>query len=288
MEPSSPTMIEVQNISFSYPSEGTGPAPFALEDISFDVPRGSFVAVLGRNGSGKSTLARLLNGYHRPVSGRVLVDGIDTSDEARELDVRRRVGMVFQNPDNQLVATVVKEDVAFGPENLGVPSDEIVTRVRQSLEEVGMWEYHAHEPHRLSGGQKQRVAIAGVLAMRPECIVLDEPTAMLDPRGRREVMDTLLRLRRDEGMTLVLITHFMEEAALADTLVVMDAGHVVLTGAPLQVFSQVDRIRALGLDAPAGAELLTRLRASGMDIPRLALTARDCAEILAEVLTGTG
>jgi len=166
--------------------------------------------------------------------------------------------------------------------------DEIVTRVRQSLEEVGMWEYHAHEPHRLSGGQKQRVAIAGVLAMRPECIVLDEPTAMLDPRGRREVMDTLLRLRRDEGMTLVLITHFMEEAALADTLVVMDAGHVVLTGAPLQVFSQVDRIRALGLDAPAGAELLTRLRASGMDIPRLALTARDCAEILAEVLTGTG
>ncbi len=255
-----------------------------LDNLTLSVRPGEFVAVLGHNGSGKSTLAKHFNAILLPSGGKVYVDGLDTCGEEHLLDIRRRVGMVFQNPDNQIVASVVEEDVAFGPENLGVPSAEIRERVDAALETVGMADYARHAPHLLSGGQKQRVAIAGVLAMRPRCIVLDEPTAMLDPVGRREVLDTIRRLNTEAGITVVLITHHMDEAAQADRLVVMHDGHIVADDKPALVFQNVDGLRSLGLEVPEPVALLYELRQAGVDVPLTALTVDECAQVLKELL----
>ena len=275
-------ILRTENLTFRY-TTGEGAAPTVLDGVSLSVRAGEFVAVLGHNGSGKSTLAKHFNAILLPTAGKVYVDGMDTCDEDRLLDIRRRVGMVFQNPDNQIVASVVEEDVAFGPENLGVPSEEIRERVDGALAAVGMTEYAHHAPHLLSGGQKQRVAIAGVLAMRPECIVLDEPTAMLDPVGRKEVLDTVRRLNRDQGITVVLITHHMDEAAQADRLIVMHDGHIMADGRPEQVFQNVDGLRTLGLEVPEPVALLYELRQSGVDVPLDALTVDGCAGALAKL-----
>ena len=255
----------------------------ALREVTLDIARGSFTAVLGHNGSGKSTLAKCFNGILTPTEGRVLVEGMDTADEDRLLDIRRTVGMVFQNPDNQIVASVVEDDVAFAPENLGVPSAEIRARVDAALKAVGMYDFRLHAPHLLSGGQKQRVAIAGVLAMQPECIVLDEPTAMLDPIGRREVLATVEALRREKGMTVVLITHHMSECIGADRLIVMSGGRVALDGTPKEVFSQVDAMRGEGLAVPETTELLYGLRDAGWDLPLDALSVDECADAIAKL-----
>ena len=276
-------IIRTENLTFRYTTE-EGVAPTVLDGVSLSIQPGEFVAVLGHNGSGKSTLAKHLNAILLPTAGKVYVDGMDTCDEDRLLDIRRRVGMVFQNPDNQIVASVVEEDVAFGPENLGVPSAEIRERVDSALAAVGMTNYARHAPHLLSGGQKQRVAIAGVLAMRPECIVLDEPTAMLDPVGRKEVLDTVRRLNREQGITVVLITHHMDEAAQADRLIVMHDGHIMADGKPEQVFQNVDGLRSLGLEVPEPVALLYELRQAGVDVPLTALTVDECAGILKELL----
>ena len=276
-------IIQARGLTFRY-TTAEGVAPTVLDHVNLDIEAGSFVAILGHNGSGKSTFAKHLNAILLPTSGKVYVDGMDTTDEDKLLDIRRTVGMVFQNPDNQIVASVVEEDVAFAPENLGVPSDEIRRRVDEALEAVGMTEYARHAPHLLSGGQKQRVAIAGVLAMRPRCIVLDEPTAMLDPVGRREVLDTVCRLQRELGMTVVLITHHMDEAARAQRLVVMDNGHVVMDGPPAQVFQNVVGLRRLGLEVPDSVSLLYELRQAGLDVPLDVLTCEDCAQALAHIL----
>ena len=276
-------IIQARGLTFRY-TTAEGVAPTVLDHVDLDIEAGSFVAILGHNGSGKSTFAKHLNAILLPTSGKVYVDGMDTTDEDKLLDIRRTVGMVFQNPDNQIVASVVEEDVAFAPENLGVPSDEIRRRVDEALEAVGMTEYARHAPHLLSGGQKQRVAIAGVLAMRPRCIVLDEPTAMLDPVGRREVLDTVCRLQRELGMTVVLITHHMDEAARAQRLVVMDNGHVVMDGPPAQVFQNVVGLRRLGLEVPDSVSLLYKLRQAGLDVPLDVLTPEDCAQALAHIL----
>ena len=276
-------IIQARGLTFRY-TTAEGVAPTVLDQVNLDIEAGSFVAILGHNGSGKSTFAKHLNAILLPTSGKVYVDGMDTTDEDKLLDIRRTVGMVFQNPDNQIVASVVEEDVAFAPENLGVPSDEIRRRVDEALEAVGMPEYARHAPHLLSGGQKQRVAIAGVLAMRPRCIVLDEPTAMLDPVGRREVLDTVCRLQRELGMTVVLITHHMDEAARAQRLVVMDNGHVVMDGPPAQVFQNVVGLRRLGLEVPDSVSLLYELRQAGLDVPLDVLTCEDCAQALAHIL----
>ena len=276
-------IIRTENLTFRYTTE-EGAAPTVLDGVSLTIQPGEFVAVLGHNGSGKSTLAKHLNAILLPTAGKVYVDGMDTADEDKLLDIRRRVGMVFQNPDNQIVARVVEEDVAFGPENLGVPSAEIRERVDAALAAVGMSDYARHAPHLLSGGQKQRVAIAGVLAMRPRCIVLDEPTAMLDPVGRGEVMDTILRLNRDEGITVVLITHHMDEAAQAQRVVVMHDGHVMADGRPGQVFQNVDGLRRLGLEVPEPVALMYELRQNGVDVPLTALTVDECAGVLKELL----
>ena len=276
-------ILRTENLTFRY-TAGEGAAPTVLDGVSLTIQPGEFVAVLGHNGSGKSTLARHFNAILLPTAGKVYVDGMDTCDEDRLLDIRRRVGMVFQNPDNQIVASVVEEDVAFGPENLGVPSEEIRERVDEALAAVGMTEYAHHAPHLLSGGQKQRVAIAGVLAMRPECIVLDEPTAMLDPVGRREVLDTVRRLNRERDITVVLITHHMDEAARADRLIVMHDGHIMADGRPERVFQNVDGLRSLGLEVPEPVALLYELRQSGVDVPLTALTVDDCAGTLAKLL----
>ena len=276
-------IIQARGLTFRY-TTAEGVAPTVLDQVNLDIEAGSFVAILGHNGSGKSTFAKHLNAILLPTSGKVYVDGMDTTDEDKLLDIRRTVGMVFQNPDNQIVASVVEEDVAFAPENLGVPSDEIRRRVDEALEAVGMTEYARHAPHLLSGGQKQRVAIAGVLAMRPRCIVLDEPTAMLDPVGRREVLDTVCRLQRELGMTVVLITHHMDEAARAQRLVVMDNGHVVMDGPPAQVFQNVVGLRRLGLEVPDSVSLLYELRQAGLDVPLDVLTPEDCAKALAHIL----
>ena len=273
-------IIHAEDLRFSYEEDA---AP-VLEGLSLDIERGSFTAILGHNGSGKSTLAKLFNGILLPTAGRVTVNGIDTADSARILDVRRTVGLVFQNPDNQLVASVVEDDVAFAPENLGVPSAEIRERVDEALRSVGMYEFRLHAPHLLSGGQKQRVAIAGVLAMRPECIVLDEPTAMLDPIGRREVLETVERLRREHGLTVVLITHHMDECVGADRLIVMSNGKIVLGGAPRAVFSRVEDMRAEGLAVPETTELLYRLNRHGARLPLTALTVDECADAIAAYL----
>ena len=269
-------ILKTENLTFRY-TTAEGAAPTVLDGLTLSVRRGEFVAVLGHNGSGKSTLAKHFNAILLPSGGKAYVDGMDTCDENLLLDIRRRVGMVFQNPDNQIVASVVEEDVAFGPENLGVPSEEIRARVDSALAAVGMTEYARHAPHLLSGGQKQRVAIAGGLAMRPECIVLDEPTPMLDPAGRREVLDTVKRLNREQGITVVLITHHMDEAAQADRLIVMHDGHIMADDSPEQVFQNVDGLRSLGLEVPEPVALLYELRQAGVDVPLTALTVDECA-----------
>ena len=276
-------ILKTENLPFRY-TTAEGAAPTVLDGLTLSVRRGEFVAVLGHNGSGKSTLAKHFNAILLPSGGKAYVDGMDTCDENLLLDIRRRVGMVFQNPDNQIVASVVEEDVAFGPENLGVPSEEIRARVDSALAAVGMTEYARHAPHLLSGGQKQRVAIAGVLAMRPECIVLDEPTAMLDPAGRREVLDTVKRLNREQGITVVLITHHMDEAAQADRLIVMHDGHIMADDSPEQVFQNVDGLRSLGLEVPEPVALLYELRQAGGDVPLTALTVDECAGVLKGLL----
>ena len=267
-------IIRTEALRYTYPGDEFE----TLHGIDLEIKEGSFVAVLGHNGSGKSTLAKLMNAILLPSSGKVYVDGIDTSDEARLLDVRRTVGMVFQNPDNQIVANVVEDDVAFAPENLGVEPAEIRRRVDEALRTVGMYEYRLHAPHLLSGGQKQRVAIAGVLAMQPRCVVLDEPTAMLDPVGRREVVATVTRLCREKGMTVILITHHMAECIGADRLIVMSEGRIVADGTPREVFSQVELLRSEGLAVPATTELIYELRRDGFELPLDALTVDECAD----------
>lgn len=264
MEP----ILRTEHLTFTYPGEEHP----SLGDLSLEIARGSFVAILGHNGSGKSTLAKLFNAILLPTGGKVYVDGMDTADENNLLSVRATVGMVFQNPDNQIVANVVEDDVAFAPENLGVPPQEIRARVDAALRQVGMYDFRLHAPHLLSGGQKQRVAIAGVIAMQPKCIVLDEPTAMLDPQGRAEVMATVQRLHEEQGITIVLITHFMEEAALADRVIVMADGHVTMDGTPREVFCEAAKLKKLGLDVPLATELGCELRASGLALPKDILT----------------
>lgn len=277
--------IQVRHLSFQYISEDGEAAPVdVLKDISLNVRRGEFVALLGHNGSGKSTMAKQFNAMLLPTEGKVLVDGMDTADDTCKYEIRRKVGLVLQNPDNQLVASIVEEDVAFGPENLGVPPKEIRQRVDDALKTVGMYEYRTHAPHKLSGGQKQRVAIAGILAMQPHCLVLDEPTAMLDPMGRREVLQTVQKLNREKGITVVLITHYMDEAALADRVVVMDSGKILTQGAPREVFSQVELLKRHKLDVPQATELIYRLRASGYPIENMALDTQECIQILLKVL----
>lgn len=276
-------IIQTEGLRFAYAEEGAV-NPLVLDGVSLDIEEGSFVAVLGHNGSGKSTLAKHLNAILLPSGGKVYVDGIDTADEDKLLDIRRTVGMVFQNPDNQIVANVVEEDVAFAPENLGVPPAEIRRRVDDALKAVGMYEYREHAPHLLSGGQKQRVAIAGVIAMAPRCIVLDEPTAMLDPIGRAEVMKTIRELNRSSGVTVVLITHHMDEAAQADRLVVMAKGRVVADGPPREVFQRVEELKAVGLTVPETTELLWQLRQAGVDVPLDALSDEECAQALFDLL----
>ena len=279
------TMLQTEHLTFAYPAEEGESAPTAaLEDVTLSVEKGSFVVVLGHNGSGKSTLAKQMNAVLLPCGGTVYVDGMDTKQEALLLEIRRRVGMVFQNPDNQIVANVVEEDVAFAPENLGIPTEEIRRRVDDALAAVGMSEFTRHAPHLLSGGQKQRVAIAGVIAMAPECVVLDEATAMLDPSGRREVLSAIRTLNRERGITVVLITHHMDEALGADRLIVMNDGRLAMDGTPAEVFTQVDALRAMGLAAPDTVELLYGLRQGGMDVPLDALTVEDCAAAISRAL----
>ena len=273
-------IIEFENVHYTYPGDDLE----SLCGVSLAIEKGSFVAVLGHNGSGKSTLAKHMNAILVPDEGRVLIDGVDTADEARILDVRRRVGMVFQNPDNQLVANVVEDDVAFAPENLGVEPAEIRRRVDGALRLVGMYDYRMHAPHLLSGGQKQRVAIAGVIAMQPEIIVLDEPTAMLDPRGRREVVDTVFSLCRGKGMTVVFITHHMEECIDADRLIVMSNGYIAADGTPAEIFSDLALMEREGLDVPETVRLQHDLRAAGMALPDTALNIGDCAAEIADAL----
>ena len=273
-------IISVEHLAYTYPGVEDTPGVPVFENMNLSIQEGSFVAVLGTNGCGKSTLAKHFNSILLPTGGKVYVCGIDTSNEDRIMTVRHNVGMVFQNPDNQIVANVVEEDVAFGPENLGVASPEIRHRVDSALKQVGMYEYREHAPHLLSGGQKQRVAIAGIIAMEPKCIVLDEPTAMLDPRGRREVIDTVSRLNREKGITVVLITHHMDEAAKADRVVVLDKGKVAADGTPREVFSQVELLHSIGLASPETVELCWELNRQGFDLPLDALEPEDCAQAL--------
>lgn len=276
-------MIRTEHLQYSYRTDQT-PVRFVLDDVNLEIKTGEFVAVLGHNGCGKSTLAKQFNGLLLPTGGRVYVAGMDTRDEELYWNVRQSVGMVFQNPDNQLVATVVEEDVAFAPENLGVPSEEIRRRVDDALKAVGMYEFRRHAPHRLSGGQKQRVAIAGAIAMRPKCIVLDEPTAMLDPQGRREVLATIRRLKEEDGMTVVLITHYMDEAAKADRVIVLDKGSVLLDDVPRRVFSEVRLLEKIGLDVPQVTKLLYELRKAGFPVEYDILTVDGCADELMKIL----
>ena len=276
-------ILETKDLHFRYDEE-EGPSPVVLDGVDLQIQAGTFVAVLGHNGSGKSTLAKHMNAILLPTGGKVYVDGMDTADEEKLMDIRRTVGMVFQNPDNQIVANVVEEDVAFAPENLGVPPEEIRRRVDDALKAVGMYEYREHAPHLLSGGQKQRVAIAGVIAMQPRCIVLDEPTAMLDPIGRSEVLKTIKELNRTSGVTVVLITHHMDEAAQADRLVVMSKGKVIADGAPREVFKQVEALKEVGLTVPETTELLWELQKAGVNVSMDALNDEECARELYQLL----
>ena len=276
-------IIHAEDVRFSYVT-AEGVAPIVLDGVSLSIEEGSFVAVLGHNGSGKSTLAKHFNSILLPTGGKVYVDGMDIADEALLLAIRRTVGMVFQNPDNQIVANVVEEDVAFAPENLGVPPEEIRRRVDDALKAVGMYEFREHAPHLLSGGQKQRIAIAGVIAMQPRCIVLDEPTAMLDPIGRADVLRIIKELNRQRGVTVVLITHHMDEAAQADRLVVMTKGRVIADGTPKEIFQDVEGLKAVGLTVPETTQLLWELRQEGLDVPLDALSDEECAQALKELL----
>ena len=277
-------MIETKNLIFTYPDEVGHRDARALKDVSLSIEKGSFTVILGHNGSGKSTLAKHMNAVLLPTGGTVYVEGMDTNDPQLLLEIRRRIGMVFQNPDNQIVANVVEEDVAFAPENLGVPPEEIRRRVDEALRAVGMEEFALHAPHLLSGGQKQRIAIAGVIAMEPACIVLDEATAMLDPAGRREVLDTIHQLNREKNITVILITHHMAEAMEADRGVVMNGGRIAMDGTPSEVFSRVERLHELGLAAPDTVELLHELQKCGIRVPLSALTVEDCADAIIEEL----
>lgn len=277
-------LIEFQNVDFAYEideDDDTKTLVPVLENLNFSIEKGSFVAVLGHNGSGKSTIAKLTNGILFPQKGKVLVDGQETKEDDSIFDIRKKVGMVFQNPDNQIVSSIVEEDVAFGVENLGVPPEECRRRVDEALKTVGMYEYRTKSPSKLSGGQKQRVAVAGIIAMRPECIVLDEPTAMLDPSGRREVIETVKKLNREEGITIVLITHYMDEAVQADRVIVVDDGKIRLDDTPDKVFSQVDKVKSFGLDVPQSTELIYRL---GLESSKAILNAEDCAEFLKSLI----
>ena len=277
-------MIETKALEFAYPAEEGEKPVLALRGVDTAIEKGSFVVVLGHNGSGKSTFAKSLNAILLPCGGKVYVEGMDTQDEACLLEIRRRVGMVFQNPDNQIVATVVEEDVAFALENLGVPPEEMRRRVDDSMKMAGIYEYRERAPHNLSGGQKQRVAIAGVVAMRPDCLILDEATAMLDPRGREQVMQTIHYLNRNMGITVVSITHYMEEAAQADRVLVMSKGHVVMEGTPKEVFSQTEKVRSLHLDVPQAAELRDELVKAGIPMPEGIIDTGECAQALYELL----
>lgn len=276
-------MIRIDNLTFTYPHEEGVEIPPALKGVDLTVEKGSFTAILGHNGSGKSTLAKHMNAILLPGGGKVYVAGFDTADPAVLMEIRRRTGMVFQNPDNQIVANVVEEDVAFGPENMGVPTEEIRLRVDEALRAVGMEEFTRHAPHLLSGGQKQRIAIAGVLAIAPECIVLDEATAMLDPTGRREVMEIIHRLNRENSITVVLITHHMDEAVLADRVVVMNKGAVAMDGSPREILPRVEELRAIGLDVPDTVSLLYELKNRGVDVPLDALGVKECADAIVKI-----
>ncbi len=280
------SLIEFKNVSFSYSIEDENEQEVdipVLENFNLNIEEGSFVAILGHNGSGKSTIAKLTNGILYPKSGSVIVDGIETKDDETIFDVRRRVGMVFQNPDNQIVSSIVEEDVAFGVENLGIPSSECRTRVDDALKTVGMYEHRTKAPSKLSGGQKQRVAVAGIIAMKPKCIVLDEPTAMLDPSGRREVIETITKLNREEGITIVLITHYMDEAVRADRVVVVDDGIIKYDGAPKEVFKNVDKLKTLQLDVPQSTQLIKEL---GIKSEDTVLNAQECAKVLFNNING--
>lgn len=277
-------IIEVKDLKFSYDSENGG--ALVLDGINLDIAENSFVAVLGHNGSGKSTLAKNFNGILLPTGGKVYACGIDTSEADKMLEIRSKTGMVFQNPDNQIIATVVEEDIAFALENLGVSHDEMVRRVDEALEIVGMTEYKYHAPHRLSGGQKQRVAIAGIIAMKPRCLIMDEPTAMLDPRGRKEVMATIKRLKEEQGVTVILVTHYMDEAVQADRVIVIDDGHILLDGTPEYVFQNVGLLHSVSLDVPQATELMYKLRELDIKVPISVLNENDCVEVLSRLLEG--
>jgi len=273
-------IIEIEDLHFSYKGDSETPDVEVLKGIDLTIKKGEFVAVLGHNGSGKSTLAKHINAILLPTKGKVLVDGIDTADEDKLFQLRQKAGMVFQNPDNQIVSSIVEEDVAFALENLGVPYEEMRRRVDESLKAVNMYDYRLHSPSQLSGGQKQRIAIAGVIAMQPECIILDEPTAMLDPQGRKEVMSTIMRMNREQGITIVLITHYMDEAAKCGRVVVMDKGRVVLDDTPRKVFSHVEQVKEIGLDVPQVTELACELRRAGYDVPDDIITEEECVEAI--------
>lgn len=282
------SIISVKNVTYEYKNEdayrGEEAVVTAVKALSLEIERGSFTVILGHNGSGKSTLAKMLNGLNKPTSGDIFVDGINTKDEDREIEVKRKVGMVFQNPDNQIIASIVEEDVAFGPENLGVPPEEIKERVNDALKAVGMLEFKESTPHRLSGGQKQRIAIAGIIAMQPECLVLDEPTAMLDPKGRSEIIETLIRLNKEKGITVVLITHHMEEAQNADRALVMNDGEIIADDVPKVIFSDVERLKRVGLDVPQTAELLYNLKKNGFSVDTHALSIKEAADEIIKAL----
>ena len=278
-------IIKLEGVSFSYSDSEDDKKIDIFKDLDLSIEKGSFVAVLGHNGSGKSTLSRLLNGMIVPDSGTVTINGLSTADEKNQLEIRKTVGLVFQNPDNQIVSTIVEEDVAFGPENLGVEREEIVSRVEKSLKAVGMYEYRRHATTKLSGGQKQRIAIAGVIAMRPKILVLDEPTAMLDPQGRKDVMNIVKKLH-EQGTTVVLITHFMDEAAQAQRVVVMNDGKILLDGTPHYVFENAGLLRSVGLDVPQSTDLMFLLRRHGLRVPLSVLTENECVKVLRDVLDG--
>ena len=280
------SFIEANRISFSYPSYDGVIPPLVLDGVSVSIEEGEFVAVLGHNGSGKSTLAKHFNAILVPSEGSVSVSGISTAEEAKLFEIRQEVGMVFQNPDNQIVATIIEEDVAFALENLGVPPEEIRERVDDALKKVDMYDYRLHAPNQLSGGQKQRIAIAGIIAMRPKCVVLDEPTAMLDPKGRREVMETIKQLNSELGITVVIITHYMDEAAMCNRVVVVDDGKVIMDSTPREVFGSVEKIKERGLDVPQGTELCYELKKEGFEIPDCVLTEEECVFALEELLKG--